>query len=329
MSRRLRINVPGGTYYVVQRGGAERRIFSGPDDYTFFGQLVARGLQRNRATAYAYCWMPNAIHLVVRVGEAPVGRLMQGLTSRYARNVHRRDGGSGHFFGARYQASLLDADAYLLRLIHYVHYLPVLVGLASHPDAHAYTSHHAYLGATETSWVNTRVALRSLGGQLGAREAYLELMASSPNEHDIDLFRGGGDSDQRVIGGAQFLAGLPRHARKYRSKISLEQIIHAVTQALGVEREHVMSRSRRRDLALARALIAWFAIERRVATLTEVARRLNRDPSTLSVAISRYSVSRQDLFRLNSLHYLTPVGPSELPTMMGHAEPEEQQWALG
>jgi REP element-mobilizing transposase RayT len=325
MSRPLRINVPGGTYYIVQRGGAGRMIFSCPEDYSTLERLLATALRRNRATAHAYCWTPDAIHLVIRTGETPIGRLMQGLTSRYARAIHKRDGGSGHFFGARYQASLLDPDAYLLRLTHYVHQLPVILGLASHPDSYAHTSHAAYLGTVDRPWINTRAALSAIDVEQDPVKAYEQLMARSPAECDVELFRYGGRNDLRVIGGPEFLAGLPRHARKYRSKISLDQIIHAVTQALGVERDHVMSSSRRRELALARALIAWFAIERRVATLTEVARRLNRDPSTLSVAISRYSVSRQDLFRLNSLHYLTPVGSSEVPAMHARSD-EDENW---
>jgi putative transposase len=326
MSRPLRIHVPDGTYYLIQRGGAGHSIFSCPDDYAFFEQLVPAALRRSRATAYAYCWTPDAIHLVVRVGEAPIGRMMQGLTSRYARQMHRRNGESGHFFRTRYQATLIDADAYLLKLIHYVHHIPVLTGLALHPDEYAYSSHRTYLGVAETPWVNTRAVLATLDVEEEPEAIYKELMAHPPAQHDLDLLRDGGASASRIVGRPEFLANLPRHARKYRSKISLEQIVCAVTQALGVERDHVMSSSRRRDLALARALIAWFAIERRVATLTEVARRLNRDPSTLSVAISRYSVSRPDLFRLNSLHYLTPVGPSERPGTLAYQEPGE---ALG
>jgi putative transposase len=327
MSRPLRINVPGGTYYVVQRGGGGHTIFSCPEDYAFFELLLASALRRNRATAYAYCWTPDAIHLVVRAGDAPIGRMMQGLTSRYARQIHRRDGGSGHFFKTRYQALLVDADAYLLKLINYVHHIPVLTGLALHPDEYAHTSHRAYLGVAEAPWVNTRVALAAPEVDQDPQTAYAELMSHRPVEHDVDLLHGGGKSPSRIIGGPEFLASLPREARKYRSKVSLDQIIYAVTQALGVERHHVMSSSRRRELALARALIAWFAIERRVATLTEVARRLNRDPSTLSVAISRYSVSRQDLFRLNSLHYLTPVGASELPAPSPYSDSDETHWA--
>jgi putative transposase len=311
MSRPLRVHVSGGIYYLIQRGGAGHAIFSSPEDYAFFEQLLPMALRRSRATALAYCWTPEAVHLVVRVGEAPVGRMMQGLTSRYARQMHRRNGESGHFFRTRYQATLIDSDAYLWQLIRYVHHIPVLTGLALHPDEYRHSSHRTYLGVAQTAWLNTTAALTALEPEQDPDEAYRELMAQPPTQHDLDLFHNGGASASRIVGRPEFLASLPRHARKYRSRISLEQIICAVTQALGVERNHVMSSSRRRDLALARALIAWFAIERRVATLTEVARRLNRDPSTLSVAISRYSVSRSDLFRLNSLHYLTPVGPSE------------------
>jgi REP element-mobilizing transposase RayT len=329
MSRPPRVHVPGGTYYLIQRSGAGQKIFASPDDYAFLEQLVPTALRRNRASAYAYCWTPDAIHLVVRAGEVPIGRMMQGLTSRYARQIHRRSGESGHFFRTRYQAVLVDADEYLLKLIQYVHYIPVLTGLALHVDEYAYTSHRAYAGTAETSWINPRAALSALEIEEDPRAAYAELMANRPADRDIELLCNGGASASRIVGGPEFLASLPRHVRKQRSKISLEQIICAVTQALGVDREHVMSSSRRRELALARALIAWFAIERRVATLTEVARRLNRDPSTLSVAISRYSVSRQDLFRLNSLHYLTPLGPNDSHSAIAHAESGESQHVAG
>jgi REP element-mobilizing transposase RayT len=311
MSRRPRLNIPGGTYYVVQHGGARRPIFSCEDDYALFESLVVAGLKRHGATAYAYCWTPDAIHLVLRTGDTPIGRLMQGLTSRFARSIHLREGESGHFFRTRYQAALVDSESYLAKLVHYVHHIPVLTEVATDLAAYGYSSHRAYLGETPTPWVNTRSVLGMCDSDQDELEAYVAMMARAPTDHDVELFRNGGEVDLRVIGGPDFLASLPRHARKYRSKLSLDQIIGTVTRALDVDRDHVMSSSRQRDLALARALIAWFAIERRVATLTEVARRLNRDPSTLSVAISRYRVLRQDLFRLDSMHYLTPLGPQD------------------
>lgn len=315
MSRLARINLPGGTYYLVQRGGAGRIIFSCPEDYSFFEQRLSGALRRHRATAYAYCWTPDAIYLVVRAGEAPVGRLMQGLTSRYARYVHRRDGGSGHFFKARYQAVLFDAEVYLSRLIRYVHHLPVLSGLVSHPNQYAYSSYPVYSGVLEIPWICVHAVRQT--GQSGHDDVSL---MSAPTDEDVELLRHCGKNNARVLGGPEFVASLPRHVRKIHSKVTLEQILCAVSQALGVQRDHIVSASRRRDLALARALVAWFAIERKVATLTEVSRRLNRDPSTLSVAISRYSVSRPDLFRLNALHYLTPIGPPDARGPFGRSE---------
>jgi chromosomal replication initiation ATPase DnaA len=95
--------------------------------------------------------------------------------------------------------------------------------------------------------------------------------------------------------------------RVYRSTYSLDQVIDTVTCTLGLERSEVLSRSRQRRLALARALITWYATERGVATLAEVARRLQRDPSTLFVAVERYRTLRPELFNLTALQDSGPL----------------------
>lgn len=307
MSRPNRIHASGGVYYVLQSSERHKPMFADCEDYLSFERLLARALKRTGAFALAYCWTPQAIHLIVRVSETPLGRLMQGVTSAYARKIHVRDGESGHFFGARYKAALIDADAYLLKLIRYVHYAPVLAGLAADLNAYEHTSHAVYVGEREASWVSVRRVRWTSGEASDNPGAYREYMSQPPLTHEIELFRNSLRGDFGVLGGPDFLATLPRRARPYRSKLSLEQIIADVTRALGVDREHVLSSSRRRELALARALIAWLATERRAATLTETAHRLNRDPSTLSVAISRYRMTRPDLFKLNALHFLTPI----------------------
>lgn len=308
MSRRQRLHVPGGTYYVVQQGSAHRPVFSGPDDYELFEQLLAAALSRTGAHLHAYCWTADSIHLALQIDDISVGRFMQGLTSRYARSVHQQAGESGHFFGHRYRATLIDPAVYLLKLIHYMHHVPVLAGLAAHPGEYSCTSHRAYLGAFTLQWLTTRTALR-LFADMDEPETYAEFMSHAPVSQDAHLFEHGGADDVRVIGSATFRANLPRHSRSYRTVASLDQIIHTVTCRLGVDRDHVLSNSRQRELTLARALIAWYASERGVATLSEVARRLRRDPSTLSVAVSRYRTRRPELFKLTALHDVVPLGP--------------------
>lgn len=228
MSRRQRLHVPEGTYYVIQHGNTHQPVFSQPEDYTLFERLLASALRRTGARAHAYCWTPQAIHLVLQIGEISVGRFMQGLTSRYARSMHKRDGESGHFFRHRYKAVLLDPKAYLLKLTHYIHHVPVRAGLAADPDAYMFTSYNGYLHRAIVPWLTTRNTLRQVGGCDDVSD-YAELMKSAPADEDVALFDRCGASDLRVIGGPEFLQSLPRHSRTYRTKASLDQIIQTVT----------------------------------------------------------------------------------------------------
>lgn len=306
MSTRQRLHVPGGTYYVVQRGSAHLPIFSQPEDYSVFERLLAATLHRTGARVHAYCWMPQSIHLVVQIGEIPVGEVMKGLTSRYALCMRERVGEFGPLFKHRYKALLIDPDTYLLKLIHHIHHLPVLAELAPDLGTYPFTSHSAYMRVSTVLWLTTQTAFRLLDG-CDETSDYAESM-NGPAPPDVHLFENVGSADLRVIGRPAFLASLPRHSRPYRSKVSLDQIILTITSMLGVERERVLSSSRKHELVLARALIAWYATERHVASLKEVARRLGRHPSTLSGEISGYRLRRPKLFDLTAIHDVVPLG---------------------
>jgi hypothetical protein len=186
--------------------------------------------------------------------------------------------------------------------------VPVRTGLA--PDAEDYplSSYHAYLGSRIPAWLTTSLAMRMLGDRNDrARLAYRQLMLEEADAHSIACFDRGGPEDPRVLGGRDFMTVVPRHQRIYRSSHSLEQVIDTVTRTLAVERDEVLSRSRQRRLAMARALIAWYATERGIATLAEVARRLQRDPSTLFVAVERYRGLRPELFSIAAVHDSGPL----------------------
>lgn len=308
MSRRSRLHVPGGLYYVVQRGNARQPIFNDASDYATFEQLLAAMVVRCRTRVHAFYWTRDAIHFVVQIADLPVGRLMQRLTSQYARKVHRKHGDSGHLFQQRYHALLVDPDRYLLKLIRHIHLMPVRAGIVKDPAEYTLSSHNAYLGTSNVPWLSMGTVLRMLAPRLDeARQAYRRFMSEGAQGTDDDLFRNGCQDDPRVLGDRAFMQVVPRHLRTYRSSQSLDQVIDTVSGTLGLERSEVLSRSRQRRLALARALITWYATERGIATLAEVARRLERDPSTLFVAVERYRVLRPDLFDIGSLHDSGPL----------------------
>lgn len=304
MARRRRLHVAGATYFAVQLGGSHCPLFSEPSDYQVFEALLSSALSKADAHVLAFCWLPHAIHMSVQVAATPLGRFLQGFTSHYARYVHARTGESGHLFADRYRALLIDPDEWLLRLIRYIHYLPVLK-MRVDLDAYPQTSHPAYCGTVSAPWLDRRMALRLLRTQGDAALAYTTLMSQRPSEEETRLFTHGTRSG--VLGSDAFIAKLPRGAHGHRSSLDLEQIIGQVATLLSVDYSELFSKSRRREIALARALIAWHATERSIANLIEVGRRLRRDPSTLSVGIARYRVLHPDLFTLAALRHLKPI----------------------
>jgi REP element-mobilizing transposase RayT len=133
-----------------------------------FEQLLATMLARCRARVHAFCWEVDAIHLALQVTDMPVGRLMQRLSSQYARRVHRRQGNGGHLFQQRYHSLLIDPDAYLLKLIRYLHLIPVRSGRCGIRAIMALSSQRAYLGMTADSVADHSVSAADAGAATGA-----------------------------------------------------------------------------------------------------------------------------------------------------------------
>jgi REP element-mobilizing transposase RayT len=282
-------------------------VFSEPEDYALIEELLPPILRRTGAQLLGYCWMPDAIHLALQIDEEPLGSFMRQLTSDYAQNVHRRSGARGQFFRRRYQSTLVDSEKYLPSLIHYLHYIPVLARIAPDPDEYPYSSHSAYLGVERGLTVYTKPLWQFIGSS--DREAYRRLTAEAPPASLGATFERGNPRTPGFVGDPTFLASLSRRGRPARSTRSLDEISEQVAQAHGVHHAQIFSSSRRKELVLARARIAWFATERRIANLGGVARYLNRSASSLTRAIARHQFLQPESFTLSAFAQLAPLLP--------------------
>jgi len=298
--RPRQLHVPGGTYHVSQSGGTYRPLFTGTHDYDAFANIFTGLTHKGQLTVHAYCWMPESIQFAATVAEQPLATFMQRLASAYTRHVKRHTTVAGPLYRHRYRAALIDADKYLLPLVRYLHELPAAHAL----DALATrTSHAAYSSKLSDPCVDrTRVEAQLQQHHM----SYAALMQSS-HMNKPHLFRRLGKGGPRIIGDAVFIATLPRAARPPHTRVTLEEIIRGVVALLALDIESIASKSRARELVLARALIAWLAVERGVCSLTKVGERLRRDPSTLSITIARYRSSHPHLFRLDVLSALQPL----------------------
>ena len=278
MPRQPRIHVPGGLYHAVLRGNHRNPIFGGSGDYLRFEEIVARAVERYGANLFAYCWMTNHVHLAIRVTEAPLGAVMGIVASRYARAKQRALETTGHLFERRYRSRLIDEERYLLTLVRYIHLNPVRACLVPDPRDHRWTNHHAYLGATCPPWLCLEPVVGRLGpSPVEARAAYLRFMGAAPavDEREELSTTARSDAPGRVGRGRSSTSATT-------PSISLETIAAEVAGALALTAEDLRSSRRRPDLAQARREFARRALLEGVANLSQIARYLNRAPSTLS-----------------------------------------------
>ncbi len=303
MARLPRLHVPGGCYYVHLRGNGGEAIFHDTEDRYEFSRLVAKALRRSRAHIHGYCWMANNVRFAVEISDVPVGRLVQRIAAQHSRRIHRKLGRSGHLFERGYRALLIDKDRYLPPLVRHIHLTAVRTGLVADAAEYAWSGHRAYLKLAKVPWLTTNVTMKMAAR--GARDpidAWRNFMAEADEAQDTERFEHSSPHEPRVLGDEKFLSSLSIKSRPRKKIATIDQLIDGVAQLLEVPREELLSPSRRRRLSLARALVTWHATRNGIATLTEVSRRLERDPSTLFVAMERYRVTRPDLFTQTMIH---------------------------
>jgi putative transposase len=65
MARIARVVVPDLPHHVTQRGNRREPVFFEADDYRLYRRLVAAAARRAGAAVWAYCLMPNHVHLPI------------------------------------------------------------------------------------------------------------------------------------------------------------------------------------------------------------------------------------------------------------------------
>lgn len=288
MPRPPRLHVPGACYHVVLRGNHREALFGTTADRRVLNDIVADALTRFDCRIHAFCWMTNHLHALVQIAGCPLGKIMQGIAGRYSRYRHKALDTSGHLFEQRYKAKLVEIDAYFLTLLRYIHLNPVKGKIVNHPSDYPWSSHRAYLGAAFIPWLTTDFGLSLFSNDLAqARAAYERFIVASGYEDEEDLEQESHPDDSRILGGDQFIASIPQTPDKPRSALTLDQFAETLCAQHHINADLLRSPSRARYLASIRAEFSTQAIEQRIATLCEIARFLNRDPSTLNKLLAR------------------------------------------
>lgn len=294
MARKPRIYYPGALYHIIMRGNARQDVFVSYEDRNRFLLFMQEGVERYGHRVLAYCLMTNHIHLAIQVADIPLSRIMQNLTFRYTKWLNWRLNRVGHIFQGRYKAILIDVDSYFLELVAYIHLNPVRAGMVAKPEDYEWSSHRAYCGVEKIPWLNQDYLLSLFSADyIHACRLYSDYVLERHSDGHREEFYGKMSLDSRVMGQDSFVEEILSQTGDIQvSKPTVENVIEMVTKIYGLKEEDLASNGQKRLPSEARSMVAWAVIKFTNASLTELAKRMNRDVSTLSAAVRRFELSQ-------------------------------------
>lgn len=203
MTRRARIVVPDCPHHVTQRGNRREPIFFEAGDQEIYRDLLAEQAAKARVEIWAYCLMPNHVHLIAAPGDVHgLGRAIGEAHRRYTNFINARGRWTGHLFQSRFASVPMD-EAHLMACVRYVSLNPVRARLVARAQDWPWSSVRAHLAKDDDGLVR-------VGPVLARVESFATLLAPrSADEESFAKIREA-EGNGRPLAAPDFVAGLER-----------------------------------------------------------------------------------------------------------------------
>jgi putative transposase len=303
MARKSRIHYPGAVYHVIVRGNAGDPIFFDDRDRYRLYQFLQYAVEKFGCRIHGYCLMDNHIHLVMQTEEVPLSRIMQNISLRYTKWINYSQNRTGHVFQGRYKALLIDADAYLLELVRYVHLNPVRAGAVASADSWSWSGQRAYVGVDKVSWLTTEWVLAMFSSQLKkARQLYASFIKEGMSEERRGEFHSG-TCEGRLLGDDCFIdAALTKACQqRHSTRTTVADVLTVVCQAYGCSVEELRALGKAHPFTEARAVASLVIQGLPHLSLTELGKALDRDIAPLGRVGRRLESKAAKVLRLREV----------------------------
>ena len=321
MPRTARLDTPGLLHHIMIRGIERRKIFNDDKDRENLIERLSLLLPETQTQCYAWAFLPNHAHFLLRSGPQGIAGLMRRLLTGYAVSYNRRHRRHGQLFQNRYKSIICQEDRYFRELVRYIHLNPLrakLVADLKELNIYPYSGHSALMGKEKREWQDIEYVLGFFGETIGeARKEYRSyveegivkgrrpelvgggLIRSLGGWDEVKKMRLAGQdrikSDQRILGEKDFVMDVlseskESFSRKYRLKsrgFNFEQVAERVSSLFGLEKDYIIARGRQRDRVQARDILCyWCAIELRIP-MVDLARKFEMTLAAVSYAVKR------------------------------------------
>jgi putative transposase len=163
MARMARVVAAGIPHHVTQRGNRRQQVFFSDGDYQSYLTLLAESCRQANVAVWAYCLMPNHVHLIlVPRDEDGLRAALADAHRRYSREINFREGWRGYLWQGRF-ASFPTDDNYVLACARYVELNPVRAKLVVRARDWRWSSARAHLKGQDDRLVRVSPLLERVG----------------------------------------------------------------------------------------------------------------------------------------------------------------------
>ncbi len=202
MTRIARNVVPGAPHHVTQRGNRREAVFLGTEDYALYRDWLAESCRKFGVACWAYCLMPNHVHLILAPSDAAGLALALSRAHRlYAGYFNARARQTGHLFQGRFGSVAMDED-HLMAAARYVALNPVRARLVERAQDWPHSSVRAHLAGHDDAMVEVRPLL-------DRAPRFADLLNAGPDEAAFTALRRS-ELIGRPLGSPAFLAAVGR-----------------------------------------------------------------------------------------------------------------------
>ena len=202
MARIARVVATGFPHHITQRGNRRQQTFFHDEDYQVYIGLMAEWCSRFNVEVWAYCLMPNHMHLIAAPqSEDGLRRAISEVHRRYTRQINFREGWRGHLWQGPFSSFPMD-ESYLLAAARYVELNPVRAKLVDRPEAYKWSSAIAHLEGRDNQLVKISPLLNLVGN-------WREFLLQAAPQYQMEALRLHAWTG-RPLGGEGFVAKLEK-----------------------------------------------------------------------------------------------------------------------
>jgi REP element-mobilizing transposase RayT len=176
----------GKFYHIYSKAVGNELLFTNDDNFKFFLKKYDEYCFEMFETL-AYCLIPNHFHFLVRIKEGrsneEVVKKFSDFLNSYSKAFNKANERNGALFQRKFKRKIISSEAYLTRIILYIHLNPFKHKLVEDFRKWKYSSFNSYSKELPTK-INKKVGLEWFGGL----QAFLKIHNEIKEDYLLDDF---------------------------------------------------------------------------------------------------------------------------------------------